>query len=87
MAELGEIDSGPQFPELSMRVNVDEDPVGAEQQLDKTVRDDGLEIAAGQQTKTSIVLKHVATAAAGAQATSRLLQTEAAGHDGGLVRA
>jgi hypothetical protein len=64
VAELWEIDNGPRFLELSIRVKADQDPVGAQQQLEQTVRDNGLEIAADQQTKTSTVLKHIATAAA-----------------------
>ena len=64
-AELWEVDEGPRFLELSMRVNVDDDPGGVQRQLEKTVRDRGLEIAAKQQTKTSTVLKHLAEAAAG----------------------
>ena len=64
-AELWEVDEGPRFLELSMRVNVVDDPGGVQRQLEKTVRDRGLEIAAKQQTKTSTVLKHLAEAAAG----------------------
>jgi len=64
VAELWEIDNGPRFLELSMRVNVNQDPAGTQRQLEQAVRDHGLDIAAGQQTKTSTVLKHLATAAA-----------------------
>ena len=63
VAELWEIDNGPRFLELSMRVKADQDPVGAQRQLEQTVRDHGLDIAAGQQAKTNTVLKHFATAA------------------------
>jgi len=63
-AELWEIDNGPRFLELSVRVNVNQDPAGVQRQLEQSVRDRGLEIAAKQQTKTSSVLKHLATAAA-----------------------
>ena len=62
VAELWEIDDGPRFLELSMRVNVNQDPVGTQRRLEQTVRDHGLEIAAGQQTKTTTVLTHLATA-------------------------
>jgi hypothetical protein len=64
VAELWEIDDGPRFLELSTRVNVDQDPAAALRQLELAVRDHGLDIAAGQQTKTSTVLKYLATAAA-----------------------
>jgi len=64
VAELWEIDDGPRFLELSMRVSVNQDPAGVQRQLEQTVRDHGLDIAAGQQTKTSTVLTHLATAAA-----------------------
>jgi hypothetical protein len=37
--------------------------VGAQRQLEQTVRDHGLDIATGQQAKTTTVLKHLATAA------------------------
>jgi hypothetical protein len=63
VAELWEIDDGPRFLELSMRVNVNQDPVGTQRQLEQTVRNHGLDIAAGQQTKTATVLKHLAMAA------------------------
>ena len=62
VAELWEIDNGPRFLELSMRVNVDQDPAGTQRQLEQTVRDHGLDIAAGQQTKTATVLTYLATA-------------------------
>jgi hypothetical protein len=62
-AELWEIDNGPRFLELSMRVNVNDEPMGIQRQLEQTVRDHGLQIAPEQQTKTSTVLKFLATAA------------------------
>jgi hypothetical protein len=55
-AELWEIDNGPRFLELSMRVNVKQDPVRVQRRLEQTVRDHGLEISPNQQTKTSTVL-------------------------------
>lgn len=63
-AELWEVDDGPRFLELSMRVSVDQDPGGAQRRLEQAVRDRGLRIAAKQQTKTSTVLAHLAEAAA-----------------------
>jgi hypothetical protein len=63
VAEQWEIDNGPRFLELSMRVKADQDAVDAQRQLEQTVRDHGLDIAAGQQAKTNTVLKHFATAA------------------------
>ena len=63
-AELWEVDDGLRFLELSMRVNVGQDPVGLQRQLEQAVRDRNLEIAPGQQTKTSTVLKHLAITAA-----------------------
>jgi len=63
-AELWEIENGPRFLELSRRVNADQNPMGLQRQLEQTVRDHGLEIAPNQQTKTSTVLRHLATAAA-----------------------
>jgi hypothetical protein len=69
-AELWEIDNGPRFLELSMRVNVKQDPVRVQRRLEQTVRDHGLEICPNQQTKTSTVLTHLARAAAGKRATS-----------------
>lgn len=59
-AELWELDNGPRFLELSMRVKVNQDPGGIQRQLETTVRDRGLEIARKQQTKTSTVLKYLA---------------------------
>jgi hypothetical protein len=64
-AELWEVDEGPRFLELSMRVNVNQDPEGVQRRLEQTVRDRDLEIAPKQQTKTTTVLKHLAKAAAG----------------------
>ena len=69
VAERWEIDNGPRFLELSMRVKADQDAIDAQRQLEQTVRDHGLDIAAGQQTKTTTVLKHLA-AHAGKPATS-----------------
>jgi len=63
VAELWEIDDGPRFLELSMRVDADQDPVGTQRRLEESVRDRGLEIAPKQQTKTSTVLQHLATSA------------------------
>jgi len=64
VAELWEIDNGPRFLELSMRVKADQDPAGTLRQLEQTMQDHGLDIAAGQQAKTSTVLNHFAIAAA-----------------------
>ncbi len=64
VAELWEVDNGPRFLELSMRVKADQDPMGVQQRLEQAVRDCGLSIAPEQQTKTSTVLKHLANAAA-----------------------
>lgn len=64
-AELWELDEGPRFLELSARVNVEQDPGGVQRRLEQAVRDHGLRVAAGQQTKTSTVLAHLAKAAAG----------------------
>jgi hypothetical protein len=63
-SRAGEVDDGLRFLELSMRVNVGQDPVGLQRQLEQAVRDRNLEIAPGQQTKTSTVLKHLAITAA-----------------------
>jgi hypothetical protein len=59
-AELWEIDEGPRFLELSMRVDVDADPGGLQRRLEETVRDAGLEIGSEQETKTKTVLTHFA---------------------------
>jgi hypothetical protein len=64
-AELWEIDQGPRFLELSMRVKADEDPSGVQQRLEQSVRDRGLVIAPKQETKTTTVLTHLAEVAAG----------------------
>ncbi len=63
-AELWEIDDGPRFLELSMRVKASQDPVGVQRRLERTIWDRGLDIAAGQQTKTTTVLTDLATTAA-----------------------
>ena len=63
-AELWEIRNGPRFLELSMRVNVNQDPLRVQRRLEQTVRDRGLDITPNQQTKTSTVLRHLALAAA-----------------------
>ena len=65
VAELWEVDDGPRFLELSMRVSTDQDPGGVQRRLEQAVRDRGLTIAAEQQTKTSTMLEHLANAAAG----------------------
>jgi hypothetical protein len=63
VAEPWEIDDGPRFLELSMRVDADQDPLGTQRRLEESVRDRGLEIAPKQQTKTSTVLQHLAASA------------------------
>jgi hypothetical protein len=58
-AELWEVD-GLRFLEISLFVT--QDPVGAMQRLQQRATDGGLDItAAGQETKTTTVLRHLAT--------------------------
>jgi hypothetical protein len=63
-AELWELDDGLRFLELSMRVDVNANPVDAKQRLEDSVRDRGLTIDANQETKTSTVLERLVKAAA-----------------------
>ena len=63
-AELWELDDGLRFLELSMRVDVNANPVGAKQRLEDSVRDRGLTIDAKQETKTSTVLERLVKSAA-----------------------
>lgn len=63
VAELWELDDGLRFLELSMRVDVDDDPGRAQRRLEDSVRDRGLVIDAQQQTKSSNVLERLVKAA------------------------
>lgn len=64
VAELWELDDGLRFLELSMRVEVNNDPSRAKRQLEDAVRDRGLDIDANKQTKTSTVLERLVGVAA-----------------------
>jgi hypothetical protein len=64
VAELWELDDRLRFLELSMRVDVEDDPGRIQRRLEDSVRDRGLVIDAQQQTKTSTVLERLVKAAA-----------------------
>ncbi|HSV64479.1 MAG TPA: hypothetical protein VLJ59_01045 [Mycobacteriales bacterium] len=60
-AELWEVDGSLRFLELSVRV--EENPAVAQRKLEESVRSRGFDLAAVQETKTRIVLEHLAAAA------------------------
>ncbi len=60
-AELWELDDRLRFLELSVRE--EHDPIGAQRRLEDAVRRAGLDFGSIQETKTRMVLEHLATAA------------------------
>lgn len=63
-AEVWQVDDSLRFLELSIRVELEEqDPIQAQEQLERAVRDHGLDIAPAEETKTRLVLEHLAAAA------------------------
>jgi hypothetical protein len=59
-AELWEVDEGLRFLELSLLV--ERDPIGAQRGLEQVVQSAGLDISSVQETKTRLVLEHLAAA-------------------------